>query len=138
VRIQDKVGEWTGEFKIILEDGTEFCLKPKLVHKRKLQVLQKKMVDGTYTEQDLEAQDEQLKSILKQDYPEFSEDQINNVINLYASEILLELYFAWGWRDRDAWNALKEMKKEQIKMMKEESKKEVDNIFGKKKEEEKQ
>lgn len=107
MRIEDKVGEWNGELKFITEDKTEFCIKPKIKHKRKLLYLEKKFVDNTYKEEDIEAQDNILINVIKESYPNFSNEQIEEVIQKYGTEILMELYIAWKWRDKNAVDAFK-------------------------------
>jgi len=121
MKIEDKLGEFVGELKIKTEDGTEFCLKPKIVHKRKLMALfAKKTQDGKATEQDLEKEDEQIIDMLKQAYPQFNENQINNIFMEYGGEILLELYFAWKWRDKKTWNLLKAQQDKKLKELEDE------------------
>ena len=113
-RIEDKVGQWNGELKFKTENQTEFMLKPTLLHKRKLLFLEKKFVGDDYTEKDLEEQDNILISLIKEGYPTFTDDQIDGVMNEYGTEILMELYIAWKWRDRASIEAFKIKQKKEI------------------------
>ena len=117
MRIEDKVGEWNGELKFTTEDKTEFCIKPKIGHKRKLLFLEKKFIEDKYTEKDIEDQDNVLISILKEAYPNFTTEQIEETIQFYGTEILMELYIAWKWRSQEAIDAFKEKQKKEIKKL---------------------
>jgi hypothetical protein len=114
VRIEDKVGQWNGELKFTTEDKTEFMLKPTLLHKRKLLFLEKKFVGDDYTEKDLEEQDKILISLIKDGYPTFTTEQVEGIMSEYGTEILMELYIAWKWRDRESIEAFKIKQKKEI------------------------
>jgi len=114
VRIEDKIGEWNGELKFKLEDGTEFCLKPKIKHKRKLMYLERKFLGEKYEEKDLEDQDNILIELIKSSYPNFTDDQVDLVVEQYGTEILMELYIAWKWRDRKAIEAFKKKQEKEL------------------------
>ena len=114
VRIQDKMGEWCGELKFKTEDETEFTIKPTLKHRRELMFLEKKVNADNITEEDLLKQDEVIIDILRSAYPDFNEEQVDAIVQSYGTEILLELYYAWKWRDRAAVEAFK--KKQQMEI----------------------
>ena len=115
VKIEDKIGEWCGELKFFTEDKTEFCLKPRLKHKRKLMFLQKKFDDGTFEEKDVKTQDDTILELIGESYPDFAEEQKEQICQLYGTEILVELYCAWKWRDREAITLVKEQQKKKLK-----------------------
>ena len=114
VRIEDKMAEWNGELKFITEDGTEFILMPKLIHKRKLIYLEKKAADGKFEEKDVEEQDKVIEAIIKSAYPDFTNEQVEGVVQEYGLEIVMELYLAWKLRDKDAMDAFKIKQKQEI------------------------
>jgi len=114
VRIEDKVGEWNGELKFSVEDGTEFCLKPKIKHKRKLMFLERKFLSEKYNESDFEEQDNTILEIIKEAYPHFTQEQTEGVLSEYGTEILMELYIAWRWRDRKTIDAFKKKQEQEI------------------------
>lgn len=113
-RIEDKVGEWSGEFKFVLDDGTEFKIHPTLGQKRKLFFIERKLVDGTYTEKELEEQESIIEEIIRTAYPDFKEEQVNWILNEYSTEILMELYIAFKWRDKKVLDAFKVKQKKEI------------------------
>tara|TARA_Y100000310_G_C20584090_1_gene764524 strand:- start:567 stop:944 length:378 start_codon:yes stop_codon:yes gene_type:complete len=117
VRIEDKLGAWSGELKFSLDDDTEFCLKPKIKHKRKLLFLEKRFMSDKYTEKDLEEQDNVIVDILKEAYPKFTTEQIDEVIGQYGTEILMELYLAWKWRDRKTIEAFKKKQQKEVEKL---------------------
>jgi hypothetical protein len=114
VRIEDKVGEWNGELKFSVEDETEFCLKPKIKHKRKLMFLERKFIAEKYEEKDLEEQDLTILDIIKEAYPDFTPEQVEGILSEYGTEILMELYIAWKWRDRKTIDAFKKKQEQEI------------------------
>jgi hypothetical protein len=114
MKIEDRIAEWCGELKIKTDDETDFILKPRLEHKRKLMFLQKKFDDGSYSEDDVATQDSILLGIVKESYPHFNQVQLEQVVQLYGTELLIELYCAWKWRDREAIEAFKKKQKEKI------------------------
>lgn len=118
-RIEDIATEFSsGEIKIELEhkvkkgEKIEWVLKPLVKHKTKLMFVNRKLEKDDIEERTLDDQYNILKDVIKTSYPQFTTEQIDNIIIKYGDELLLELYFAWNWKSREAFDAIK--KKQQM------------------------
>lgn len=118
-RIEDIATEFSsGEIKIELEhkvkkgEKIEWVLKPLVKHKTKLMFINRKLEKDDIEERTLDDQYNILKDVIKTSYPQFTTEQIDNIIIKYGDELLLELYFAWNWKSREAFDAIK--KKQQM------------------------
>jgi len=68
----------------------------------------------------LEKQEGVIKEIIRRSYTSIlTDDQINNLCMKRSAEILLELSFKFGIRDREAYEALLERKQQEIKNIRE-------------------
>lgn len=140
VKISDKLGEIVGGFfRIKTKDETEFELAPTEEHKRKLlfnykqitelaqrtekQLDKNQLSPEKITENDTkskELHDEQnniIKSVIKKSYPEFQDEQISAIMLRYDSELLAEIYMAFGWIDKAAMKAMEKKRDEEIKKL---------------------
>ena len=123
VKIEDRLAELVGKFvRIETKDKTEFALKPREEHKRKLLFNYKKdtandlifgnhIKKNTLTKELIEDRDEfQVKSyddqnaivneIVNESYPALSKEQLEGVMQKYGTELLEEIYCFYGWIDK--------------------------------------
>lgn len=139
VKIQDKLGQIVGGlFKIKTKDDTEFELTPTEGHKRKMLFEFKRQfdADAMFTkfvkdnkvtpervkERDIvmqeimAAQDELVKEVLHNSYPDFKPEQLGRIMLLYGNELYDELTVCFGWidneiRDKQRRAVMKELEK---------------------------
>lgn len=115
VRIQDRMGELSsGILKIVTKDGTEFELKPSWGSKRQLLYLWKQERDKGFSKEIHNEQGSILKQIIKESYPEYDDIEIYVILGKYDDVLLQEIYFGYGWLDREAINAIEERKRKEI------------------------
>ncbi len=140
VKIEDKHAELVeGIFKITLKDDSEFELKPTEGQKGKLMFnyklvqelsarYEKLLKDNKLTEDFLETHDKKstklhaeqnavIKEIVKDSYPTQSAEFISAIMVRYDNELLIELYMAFGWVNKDALEALEKARLEEIKKL---------------------
>ena len=131
MKINDRLGEIVGGmFRIQTKDETEFELKPIEKNKRELLfnfketqelanmfnkaiemnkgLLPKDFIDEHQkkSREILEQQNNIVKEIIKISYPMFDNNQIDSITNKYSEELILELYFAYGWIDKSAFEEI--------------------------------
>lgn len=128
MRIENAAKEYIdGKIQIVLEknkerkDDLEFELLVPLLLKVKLETVQYEIQDKNSkkkTEDVLTEQMDVLRLILEKSYPTMTKEWSENVLMKYGHELLLELFFVWGWRDREAYQAMVEAKKKMISDLK--------------------
>jgi len=139
VRIENAGAEYTsGTYSILLsknsirKDDLEFNLTAKEQQKLRFMFLEKVSSKTNKTDSEekqlIEDMSFVMKDILKQSYPTQSDDWCENVNTKYGQELQLELYFIWGFRSKEAYEAMLEAQKQEIKKVK-------DGQVGKEKEE---
>ena len=117
-RLEDLPSEISeGKIKFEIQSGTDTIsieLCPELSDINKLRFIQNKIEQKSSEERDIHEQTEALKSIIQKSYPDKDSKWLNFVCLKYGQNILLELYFELGWRDRAEFERLKEMKEKTI------------------------
>ena len=121
VRIEDAATEYvTGYVNILLEkddyrkDDLEFSLLISEHDKLKLMNIERNLSNKKEEERSLEDQNKVMKQIIKRSYEGKDDDWVSNIVTKYGNELLLEIYFMWKWRDKEAFKQANEIKKEMI------------------------
>jgi len=126
MKIQDRMAELSaGIAKIKLDDGTEFDLKPRIEHKRKLLFNYKKITESGLTEELQNQQSEIIEQMVKESYPAFNNHQVEMIMLNYDNELWLELCMYWKWIDRAKFDALKKADANKIAEMAGDEKKNI-------------
>lgn len=125
MRIENAAEEYiSGKIEIVLEktedrkDTLTFELDVKLLDKVKLMKIERALQGDKDTDYCLDEQNKVIKTIIDRSYPDMSDSWKENIAMRYGNNILLELYFIWEWRDREAFKAQQELKKKTIEDMK--------------------
>lgn len=120
MKIENAVEEWVkGGYKIVLpknterEEEVEINLKPEMEDKIDLMNLQKELEESKDKAVYSKVM-EIIKRIIQKSYPSLKPEGHTEIITRFGDEILLELYFIWGWRNREAYDALLKKQKKTI------------------------
>lgn len=103
---EDFKDEW--EFDLLLTEGDKLTL---------IDALRRMESEPAKSKEILKQQDDLVRNILIASYPDMDKKAIDSAVLHRSTEILLELSFKFGIRDRNAYNALLAKQKSEIKKM---------------------
>jgi hypothetical protein len=124
LKVENAVEEWVkGGYKIVLPknvdrpEEVEINLKPEMEDKIDLMNLQKELEESKDKEVYKKVMDVIHRIIIKS-YPNIGAEGQKFILTKFGDELLLELYFIWGWRNRAAYEALLVKQKKTIEDIK--------------------
>lgn len=123
MRIEDAASEYaSGKLNITLPKNSEheeldLTIIPHVEDKNKLMAINRRMMDKNAEDRDLSEQEKIIQGIVDRSYPHLPEGSRQGICMKHSHEILLELYFIWGWQSRDAFNAQKDAQKKVLESL---------------------